>query len=105
MDKTEEAIKDGCEDCPVEMCMWGGFVGDCPHNTNEPEPTDEDCVMWSMVGTKVYKKCAQVYKLEKENAKLKLKPKYQADSKCKTKGCNNIIDHDYCPRCRKDWES
>ena len=25
----------------------------------------EDCVMWSMVGTKIYKKCAQVYKLEK----------------------------------------
>ena len=29
---------------------------------------NEDCVMWSMVGTKIYKKCAQVYKLE---AKIK----------------------------------
>ena len=24
----------------------------------------EDCAMWTMIGTKTYKKCAQVYKLE-----------------------------------------
>ena len=32
----------------------------------------EDCVMWSKVGTKIYKKCAQVYKLEKRIAELKV---------------------------------
>ncbi len=30
----------------------------------------EDCAMWSMIGTKIYKKCAQVYKLEEENERL-----------------------------------
>lgn len=30
----------------------------------------EDCAMWSMVGTKIYKKCAQVYKLEKRIIEL-----------------------------------
>ena len=44
MDKQEEAIKDGCKDCPLDACMWGGFVGDCPQNSEarkKPEPTDE----------------------------------------------------------------
>ena len=31
----------------------------------------EDCAMWTMIGTKIYKKCAQVYKLEAENTKFK----------------------------------
>ena len=44
MDKIQEAIKEGCKDCPKAAnevpCMWGGFVGDCPYNTykSEPEP-------------------------------------------------------------------
>lgn len=33
-----EPGKNGCEGCPKKeagegMCMWGGFVGDCPYNT------------------------------------------------------------------------
>ena len=35
-----------------------------PESQEPAEKQDEDCAMWSMVGTKVYKKCAQVYKLE-----------------------------------------
>ena len=30
----------------------------------------EDCAMWTMIGTKTYKKCAQVYKLEEKNKRL-----------------------------------
>ena len=30
----------------------------------------KDCAMWSMVGTKIYKKCAQVYKLEERIKEL-----------------------------------
>ena len=45
MSKIDEAIKDGCKECPKSMCMWGSFVGDCPYNTynkSEPEPNIED---------------------------------------------------------------
>ena len=42
MDKIQEAIKEGCKDCPKAAnevpCMWGGFVGDCPYNTYKPDP-------------------------------------------------------------------
>lgn len=54
MSKTQEAIKDGCEDCPkIEpregMCMWGGFVGDCPYNKSEPEPTNCEEIMNELI--------------------------------------------------------
>jgi len=45
MNKREEGIKTGCEECPKNegMCMWGGFVGDCPQNSEarkKPELTE-----------------------------------------------------------------
>jgi len=52
------------------------ICSDCGSEEFEPaEKQDEDCAMWSMVGTKVYKKCAQVYKLEAqlETAKERIK--------------------------------
>ena len=46
--KKPDPIEDGCKDCPKMtanegMCMWGGFVGDCPYNNEarkKPEPTE-----------------------------------------------------------------
>ncbi len=47
----------------------------------------EDCAMWSMIGTKIYKKCAQVYKLEEENKRL------EAENKMLKEALEHIVEY------------
>lgn len=62
------------DDKPESQCKTNGCDKSVVDNTaycQEPTETgeDEDCVLWTIVGTKTYKKCAQIYKLE---AKIEL---------------------------------
>lgn len=67
---------------PHDKVYWGNQMPckDCKDESAEKPVSEEDCAMWSMVGTKVYKKCAQVYKLEaKLEAETKRADEAEAD--------------------------
>ena len=51
---------------------------------------EEDCVMWSMVGTQIYKKCAQVYKLEERIEELENALLHIAEDGCPK--CGNVAE-------------
>ena len=51
-----------------------------------------------------YKPCNEAYERENKRLRTALDEK-RPTNKCISSHCDNFIDHDYCERCRKDWES